>query len=687
MVIVLLMNALVALSAYWMTYRLLGFTRCIDGLLAFFIVYFGQIIIVETGLGIANSLFLNNVIIAHCVVLAIVWFLSRTKLPVTPCQNLRDSLSSLIRHKVVLLGFAFILGFGIVKIAINLVNPPCGWDNISYHFVFPVEWLKSGTLDTPISICDDPSPPYYPINGSLFFLWFMLPLKNVFLADLGQVPFFIVAFLSVYAICRKLDVRQEYAFFGAALFMLTPNVFKQLEIAYVDVMMAALFFAGLNFLLALRQDFSLKHCVAWSLYCGAFLGTKTSAIIYGLFLIGLFFVLLVGRIKEKQGVGRVFGYLAVFFAIIIITGGYTYVKNFLVTGNPLFPADIHVLGKRLFKGVMPFATYRAHWTPEDFNLKKFLFGEGMGGQFIIFVIPAVILAPLVALKRANRGMRCISFYVSLLPIALFLSFIFLMPQFWVRYLYPFLGMGFVGAMMLIELARVPAWLVRTLVFACFVASVGELSGHLELFSSMMFSLLFFFSLRKLMQARITRAWLIGLGIGLFALLHILNIDYDAHEYDRYAKPLPYVNYVPGDRLAWKWVNDNAHGVRIAYAGIPHMLPLYGRHFKNDVMYVSVNKVQPIKLHYFPEACYTWDTDYLKVIASLEREGNFREHPNYSTWLRNLHSEQIRYLVVYSFRRLKTMVFPLEDVWAGAHPEDFTLAYTNDAVHIYEVKSR
>ena len=74
--------------------------------------------------------------------------------------------------------------------------------------------MKHKNLANPITINDDLGPSYYPINGSLIYLWGMYPLKNVFLADLGQIPFFVISFIALYGICRKFNISREYSFYA-----------------------------------------------------------------------------------------------------------------------------------------------------------------------------------------------------------------------------------------------------------------------------------------------------------------------------------------------------------------------------------------------------------------------------------------------------------------------------------------
>ncbi|MCX5703088.1 MAG: hypothetical protein NT066_01125, partial [Candidatus Omnitrophica bacterium] len=305
-----------------------------------------------------------------------------------------------------------ILSFGLIKCFINLLNPPFGWDSLNYHFTFAVEWLKHGNLDIPITIFDDPSPSYYPINGSLFYLWLMLPLKNVFLADLGQIPFFILSLLAIYNISKKLGLNRELSFYASALFLVTPNIFKQLQIAYVDVMVAGLFLVSVNFLFLLNESLSLANTLIYSMSLGLLLGTKTIGLPYSVLLFIPFLYSALKNIKKSY-------FILLAILVIALLGGFSYFRNFFETANPLYPLDFKLLGKTIFKGVIQTSIYRAHFKIEDYALSKLLFHEGLGMQTAILILPAIFIAlPVTLLKKKNLDFNLV--YFLILPILVFL---------------------------------------------------------------------------------------------------------------------------------------------------------------------------------------------------------------------------------------------------------------------------
>ncbi len=146
----------------------------------------------------------------------------------------------------------------------------------------------------------------------------------------------------------------------------------------------------------------------------------------------------------------------------------------------------------------------------------------------------------------------------------------------------------------------------------------------------------------------------------------------------------YSGFWPDATKAWFWLNENTSGNNIAYVGRPVPFPLYGTNFKNNVYYVSVNKTEPARLHYFKNSYYSWGEDYLSLHKNLEKEGNYRSGAEYNIWLENLRKRNTDYLFVYSLHQIKGIEFPFEDKWADSHRDKFDLVFKNDTIHIYRM---
>ncbi|MDD5165810.1 MAG: hypothetical protein PHQ57_00265 [Candidatus Omnitrophica bacterium] len=683
MITLFLMNIIVGISSFLVTSRILNFKNFIDSILSLFILYFAQIVFSELLLGILGLLYLENLILVNLAILLIIWLIVKYKTHSYTFVGIGEIIEESKANKTILLAISVILGFGLAKACVNLVNPPFGWDSLNYHFTFPVEWLKHGNLDNPITIADDPSPSYYPINGSLYFLWLAIPLKNVFLADLGQLPFFILAFLAVFNIARKLKVSRVLSFYAAALFLIIPNFFKQLQIAYVDVMVAALFLVCQNFLFLLSREFTFKNTFIYSLSLGLLLGTKTVALPYSVLLFIPFVYLWLRNFRKTK--------LFVFSIIVIaIWGGFSYIRNFVDTGNPLYPLDFQVFGKAIFKGVMDKSIYSAHFRIEDYALTKLLFHEGLGVQTLLFILPAVLLALPIALIKKRKALNFNLVYFLVLPLFLYLVYRYVIPLANVRYLYPLLGIGIVSGFYTLETLRVPRLLIGISVAICTLVSMSELAKRQELISSIVITflllliLIFLLKYIKFKQVIIKPLFVILFLVLLIFSLALIEKNYLKNEYKRYIKMVKYSGFWPEAAKAWDWLNQNTYGNNIAYAGRPVVFPLYGTSFKNNVYYVSVNKIEPAKLHYFKDSRYTWGYDFLSLHKNLEAEGNYRSGAEYSTWLSNLIKRNTEYLFIYSLHQTKEVLFPIEDVWAKENPKEFIPVFNNNIIHVYKI---
>ena len=623
-------------------------------------------------------------------------------------------------NRVVIIVLSLILGFGIVKSGINLVNPPFGWDSLNYHFTFPVEWLKHGNLQNPITINDDLAPSYYPINGSLIYLSLILPLKNVFLADLGQLPFFALSFLALYGLCRRLRIGREFSFYAAGLFSLTPNYFKQLEISYVDVMVCAWFLAGVYFWACFYRERRLRDVILFSLSLGMLIGTKTIALLYGGIL---FFIFLISLFKARN---KFVPYLLLSASLIALIGGYGYIRNFMDTGNPLYPMKVEFLGREIFKGVYDKSNYSVRFISGDYSLSKILFHEGMGAGAVLFIIPGLLYF-LYGIIMRKPDLRIFQSYRSViarsgsdeailkkdcfapsglamtdsgisngsnfpllavfsLPPVLYLAWRYLIPLANLRYLYPAIAVAYIAPFYFLQAHPKLKKPARVLTVICALAAAAEISTRMELAASFGLSLAIFFAFRPVSRWILNfkiKQWIIA-GLTMYLLLYFLNINYNANEFKRYPRMTKYSGLWPQAAQAWQWLDEWTKGDNIAYVGRPVPFPLYGTRLKNNVFYVSVNKTDPAMIHYFPDSRYRWGSDFLELHKNLEAEGNYRQHPEYAVWLDNLKKRKTDYLFIYSLHQTKETVFPVEEEWAMSNPESFGLAFSNPTIRIYKV---
>ncbi|MDP2905479.1 MAG: hypothetical protein Q8O22_04175 [Candidatus Omnitrophota bacterium] len=700
MILFFVLNFLAAATAFLCSRKVFDFGTYKDGqdceidyLSAAFILYLVQIVVSELLLGIFGWLNLANLVFINLAAFLFVLCFCRAGKTSPGLGVIKRGIAAALNNKAARMSLCVILCFGLVKLLVNLFNPPFGWDSLNYHFTFAVEWLKHANLVNPITINDDFAPTYYPINGSLYFFWLLAPVRSIFLADLGQAPFFILAFFALFGIARKTGVSKELSFWAAALFTLIPNYFKQLQIAYVDVMVAALFFACLNFLFLLEKKFSRSNLLFFSLSLGLLLGTKLIALPYCVLLIAPFLYLWMRDsiicCPYKTGISKTH-VLIVVFAAVLALGGFSYLRNFAETCNPFYPLNIKLWGRTILNGVIVKSSYAAHFKIADYSLAKLLFHEGLGGQALIFVLPAAIAAIPVVLWKKRRLPGFMITYFLLLPVLLWLVFRYFIPLANTRYLYPLLGVGMVGAIYTASVLNIPRIALRIAAVLCVLASMSELAKRQELVVSILLTLAMFFLLpviaRFLGKMRKPKApALIVLSIlAAFFFLKAAEGYYIKNEFQRYDIMRKYSGFWKDAAVAWDWLNSNTSGNNIAYVGRPVPFPLYGTHFKNNVYYVSLNLTEPAKIHYYPAGFYRWDDDFSHMQKDFESTGNYRSGAEYSIWLENLRKKSSDYLFVYSLHQTKNIEFPVEDAWARAHADVFEPVFNTETVKIYKI---
>ena len=374
-----------------------------------------------------------------------------------------------------------------------------------------------------------------------------------------------------------------------------------------------------------------------------------------------------------------------------ILGGFSYIRNYIETGNPLYPLDMVISGRHIFQGVINSSVYRAHFIPEDYNLAKMLFHEGLGLQTIIFVLPGMFLALPMAILRKRRELNFILAYVMVLPILIFLVYRYLIPLANLRYLYALLGLGVALGFYTAKSFNIPKQALRLIILVCAIASMSELAKRQELVAAILVTFaLFGAGLYLKNKLRLSHKLKIVINIALaFSFLFILIIGqkiYIQNEFNGYIKMTKYSGFWPDAAKAWEWLNSNTNADNIAYAGRPVPFPLYGSQLKNNVFYVSVNKTEPAKLHYYKISRYVWGADFESEHKSFEEKNNYRSDADYSVWLNNLLNMKTRYLFVYSLHQTKNTIFPIEDSWAKSNPDRFYPAFINNTIHIYKVNS-
>lgn len=226
-----------------------------------------------------------------------------------------------------------------------VLHPPPGGDGYIYHLYFPGVWLQQGRIsyvDLPYGV---QAATYYPLNTELFYLWLLLPAHDDFLANAAQIPALVLGAVCVYALARRAGAGRNGAASGAALALLVPGFLQQAAVARVDLFFSLWFLAALYFLYSWNIERNTGQFILAGICWGLFLGTKSLAVPYSMLL----FVPFVWFLRT-EGPRKAFGSAVGMGAIIAAAGGFWYIRNGLVTGNPFYPLELAIGSAIIFPG-------------------------------------------------------------------------------------------------------------------------------------------------------------------------------------------------------------------------------------------------------------------------------------------------------------------------------------------------
>ncbi len=690
MIILIAEVIFVMLSSWLLTKRYFGIRLFSESILIWFMLFFAQIVLVTLFFGIIGQLYYLNIFTAHLVILLVTAAIYHKK---EKSVFVKPNLEPFMNSNLLFFAFSIFASFFLVKAFFNLINPPMIPDSLQWYLAYPATWIKAGNLDNPFFVfgaspivnpgtLETGAMSYYPINPELFYAWLMLPLRNAFLADLGEAPFYIAGIIAIYSILRRYNVNYKMALLSGFLWALIPNIFKQLRTgSLIDVICSVLFLLVFYTLLLFRRNFTAKNAILFGISIGLLIGSKITNFVWlAAFTPFICYMLFKGVKENKVPFSRGLWFAGIVALMVVLFGGFMYIKNYIFTGNPLFPVSLKIFGFNIFNGLLDNAGYRMQIAAGDkFDLMRILFSEGLGVQFLVLILPCTFI-PLLFYGYLKAKFHLSREYLLLFatPLIMLILYRVCINIYWMRYLFAYFTLGLLTAVIFITRFSRGNKLLAFISFVSIFAAACELAKRQELVISILLSLVIFIVLTRykkqlavFYRSKIFNRVMLAALLAGFMFLVYFNNKYDREEFDRYTVPSSKKEAWQLDLgRGWKWLNDHTgEGARIAYTGRSEFYPLYGRGLKNSVFYISINAKE--------------------VSPYNEPDGLCRKAKDFSAWIENLRKAKIEYLFsalpCFQNREVEDPAkFLIEDDWAAGHPEFFKLLFKNSLVHIYSV---
>ncbi len=597
-------------------------------------------------------------------------------------------------------------------------------DGPIYHLYFAVRWWKAGRLFLVAVPFGENAATYFPANGDAWFTWLMVAWGGDRLARIGQAPFLLLAAVAVFRIAQTLGARRNSALLATCWFVTsTPFLIFSFE-ANVDTIFVASYLSAVYFfLLDFRQPEGAAALILGALAAGLALGTKPVGVV---FIPPLLVFVLGVRIVQSRSIKQTLAALLRIVLCVATACGYWFGRNLLLTANPLYPLHVELFGRTILPGwygreamrysiyYLPMADWRALLdillAMADPRL-ALLWIAALAGAWAIgsknprendrwtwtlsalallnialywvcipyrtqqrFTIQALGLAavPLARLLDCWRGLRLAAAALLMLHV--------LTPQGWPvaskeaeipwdfsRHI-PNAVSAPLPLISAIKLAFGPGSDQPSAVGVVLLLGMGCCAGVAVWAGS---------RLNAARHGRVNNLAMIALGsLGLLGLgtLYTGALGLDA----RNLFFPPFRDFYSG------WLDlegrSGPSGARLAYAGTNIPYYLFGTGLRNEVRYVNIDGHPDWLMHDYHRAARqqnepTWPTS---------RPGWDRAHPDFPEWLANLRAARIQLLVVTRAdpgegpqNVADAEHFPIERIWADAHPEIFEPLYGVD----------
>ena len=240
---------------------------------------------------------------------------------------------------MILLAAAFVLS----------LTPETGKDALVYHLAAPKLYLRNHG--------------FYYIPGNIFsnlpFQAEMLYMAGLFLkGDLLAKGLNFIAFPVVLLGIRQFSVHKignSYPFVSIFIFAMMPSVFELTHISYAD-MYAALFVLGAVYGFIQWNE---REENSWIIISALFTGLAASSKYSTLILPFMGFLGILIHFRHATDGEKLLKTISTYFTVVAITGSPFYIKNWILTGNPLYPFYYGIFGgkdltpeiARLFEGL------------------------------------------------------------------------------------------------------------------------------------------------------------------------------------------------------------------------------------------------------------------------------------------------------------------------------------------------
>ena len=549
-------------------------------------------------------------------------------------------------------------------------------DALTYHLPAAVEWLQSGRLGLYQAWFYNPANAYSPLAGSAFIAWLIAPTNNDVLARFVEAIPLLFIFMVMTNICRALGARASVGALVATAAVLSRPFVSQVILAKDDLFVVA-FFACV--VLAASKERLAERFSPWriAIALGLMLATKYTA----LFALPIL-VLLLDAPWRAGWHARYYGAATI---LVLLLAGPWYARNWVITGNPLYPTDVAIGGWTIFRGMFTvhrsalLATPRGVW--DVFTLGYFSAPRGINWLLIVAWGIGIVLN----IRRVTHDPLRRAVLIG--PPLAMLIFALLAPYGEMRFAYPAIILLF--ASIVLALAPLP-WVLQSAIAAACAIMAGGTAFLPQM--AWQFVLIGFVAaivgvgLIELWQRRWIPPilWPLSGAVALLALALIAYVYWRGYiaQYREFGTRITWSDRYDDQAEVWRFVRQELPtGSKLAYGNTYLVYPLMGFNYDHAVVYAPTRK----GLERFIEMPRIGETMSGEEIPThIVRL--LRQDPDREQWIDRLRKSGAEYLVVLTNDPAKPTekIIPPEQQFADQDASRFERIFSNTGGMVYRI---
>lgn len=624
---------LLILNSFFLS-GIFGTNSFVEFFCVFIIFFYSQVAGISIILGLLKHLSPTNFLFFSLLIfLSILPFIKKFKLPQIKPVPLNISIF-----------LSFAISVHIIHTITILTLPPLTTDGLLYHLPFAVHYYKTHSISLPNLYFTDIAMTYYPIGGEIFYTFSLFSGKE-FLFKYTQFPFLLLGCFSLFLISKFFGLSDILSLFSSICFSFIKPVLSESRMCFVDLIMAGSFLSTIYFFLKREK----KYIPVGILSLSILLSVKTLSIIFG-FLAFLFLF------EKKEGKFNGFFYFSI--CHLFFFGLFSYFRNFLLTGNPFYPAEIKIGNFVLFSGAYIYPEIQISYKIK--NLSNILAFSSLHIDPSLSLKILLLLFFLISLPFSFKNKKLLLFY-STFPISIFLYCLLIPPYYYqIRHLLPLYG---ILCLSIVYPFRKFEYFFIPLLLYFFLSSLKFIFFP-KIFLTFLFLLFLFFPASYFKKYSLYFFYFIG--FILFSLFEFAKTEaiYESIKFETWKA------FYKEEGELWEFVEKNSkEGKNIAYVGNFLIYPFYGEKFNNNVFYQSVNSIETL-----PVFKYRRKIEFPKE----DVEKLYRNNPDFNLWISGLKKKKTDWIIVKKDREY------IERKWIEKEKEFFKLIFSNNCAEIYKV---